>query len=91
MLLLFAGTDPAESDELRQIAQTVIERVGDLVTPYFIVPDTQRATETYGGILLRDDGAQLHERYDATVPSLSLLRPDDYVGFRSQPARQVHS
>jgi hypothetical protein len=84
VLLLFAGMRGNASDNLREIARTV---GGTLVSPYLIVPDGTRGTEENDVTVLVDETEQLHDRYDGAVPSLYLLRPDDYIGFRSRPAR----
>jgi hypothetical protein len=51
------------------------------------VPRRSRPTELASDdpVLLDPKGA-LHRRYGAGSECLYLLRPDGYVGFRSQPA-----
>ena len=38
------------------------------------------------GATLIDPDLALHKRYGAGTQTLYLIRPDGYVGFRSQPA-----
>lgn len=72
-LLLFEGldSDPAEKARLPEIALLAQERYGERVRPLHVGADP--------------DGA-LHQRYGAAHSAIFLLRPDGYVGFRSQPA-----
>ena len=42
----------------------------------------------WDGSILLDPDHQLHRRYGAGAASLYFIRPDDYIGFRSQPARE---
>jgi hypothetical protein len=42
----------------------------------------------YSSVLLDPDGAA-HHRYQADIPTLHLIRPDGYIGFRSRPADQT--
>ena len=84
-LLLFTGmTDDDAIDDLYKIARTV---GGTLVTPYLIVPNGDSVPAGDDVAVLVDETGELHDRYDAAVPSLYLIRPDDYIGFRSRPAR----
>jgi hypothetical protein len=57
------------------------------VAPYLIVPNGDSVPAGDDVDALVDETGRLHDRYDAAVPSLYLIRPDDYIGFRSRPAR----
>ena len=94
-LLLFAGTDAtdatdttADVGDLLRVARAVGD---DLVRPSLVVLDSTTVPdgvdENSGVTVLVDHESQLHDLYDAAVPTLYLLRPDDYVGFRSRPTR----
>jgi hypothetical protein len=39
-------------------------------------------------VLLDTEGAA-HHRYQGDLPTLYLIRPDGYIGFRSRPADQT--
>jgi hypothetical protein len=57
------------------------------VKTWIIVPRRSRPAELAGDDpVLLDPKAALHRRYGAGSECLYLLRPDGYVGFRSQPA-----
>jgi len=88
-LLLFdggAGT-AAGYRHLVEIGRRVRNRYPDLVGVYMIVPRASppQALHWDGPILL-DPECELHHRYGAGAESLYLIRPDGYVGYRSQPA-----
>jgi 2-polyprenyl-6-methoxyphenol hydroxylase-like FAD-dependent oxidoreductase len=88
-LLLFDGAAPTPEgyENLADIARRVRERWGAHVQPWIVVPRRARPTELPQdeGVVL-DAKAALHRRYGAGSECLYLLRPDGYVGFRSQPA-----
>jgi len=88
-LLLFDGADatPAGYRALTSIADRVRQRLGDHVTPHIIVPRTKRPAElAWDGSVVLDPEGVMHQRYGAAAECLYLVRPDGYVGFRSQPA-----
>ncbi|HXV79568.1 MAG TPA: FAD-dependent monooxygenase [Candidatus Binatia bacterium] len=87
-LVLFAGSQATEStyQYLQIIADTTAKRHGRTVVTHFVVlhevpPQLQGRSD-----VLVDPRGELHHRYGATIESLYLIRPDGYVGFRSQPA-----
>ena len=89
-LLLCAGpdADDARVARLAQIASTLASRFGDLIEPLLVV-----APGYAGPTALRtfvDPELALHRRYAAALETLYLIRPDGYVGFRSQPATAEH-
>ena len=88
-LLLFDGAAPTPEGyaNLADIARRVQERWGAHVKPWIIVPRRSRPAELAAtDPVLLDPKAALHRRYGAGSECLYLLRPDGYVGFRSQPA-----
>ena len=69
------------------IADRVQRRLGDAVACHIIVPRTSRPAElVWGGSVVLDPEGTMHQRYGAASECLYLVRPDGYVGFRSQPA-----
>lgn len=89
-LLLFDGEATTEDGyrTLEQAARDVVQRAGDLVRPYVVVPLKARpAPLHWDGPVLLDPHFAVHHRYGATAECLYLIRPDGYVGFRAQPAQ----
>lgn len=88
-LLLFDGADATAAGyrALVSIADRVQGRLGDAVACHIIVPRTSRPAElAWGGSVVLDPEGTMHQRYGAASECLYLIRPDGYVGFRSQPA-----
>jgi hypothetical protein len=88
-LLLFDGAAATSEGyaNLSQIATSVMERLGDGVKVHIIVPsDTRPAALDPQGSVVLDPAGNLHACYEARTECLYLVRPDGYVGFRSQPA-----
>lgn len=87
VLLLLEGSGEAPSSSLLAIGARVRERYGHVVSAYLVVsPGRSEARPDWPGAILGDPTGELHERYAATGPTLYLIRPDGYVGYRSQPA-----
>jgi 2-polyprenyl-6-methoxyphenol hydroxylase-like FAD-dependent oxidoreductase len=86
-LLLLTGVESpgAQVAGLEAIAAAVRERHHDLVSPYLILPEEETSAPP-SDVGLRDPAQVLHRRLGAASPTLYLVRPDGYVGFRSQPA-----
>jgi len=90
-LLLFAGAHPdaASTTALAAIARTLVARFGDdAIAPLLIVAPGSAGSVTLPTFV--DPDLALHKRYAAGVDALYLIRPDGYVGFRSQPATLEH-
>jgi 2-polyprenyl-6-methoxyphenol hydroxylase-like FAD-dependent oxidoreductase len=90
-LLLFAGAHPdaAGTTALGEIARALVARFGDdTIAPLLIVAPGYAGTATLPTFV--DPELALHGRYAAAVDTLYLIRPDGYVGFRSQPATLEH-
>ena len=88
-LLLFGEMARAEKGHanLLGIARRVEELPGSMVKTHLIVSTDGAPEELAGeGSVLLDGSRSLHELYGASTESLYLIRPDGYVGFRSQPA-----
>jgi hypothetical protein len=81
-LLIFQGRrHAADTKALVAIGRRVRAATAGLVTPTVI---TSGNTTTPGDdvYVLNDPGQRTHVSYGATTPSLYLIRPDGYVGFR---------
>jgi 3-(3-hydroxy-phenyl)propionate hydroxylase len=92
LLLLFGGAAAtAETwSAISGIRQQVIQRYGGLVRAYTVVADSvpppaAGPPET----TLMDAELFLHDKYGVASPCLSLIRPDDYVGFRGKLSDQA--
>ena len=89
VLLLFAGrgTTPARYRKLEEIEQGVRARYRDLIAVHLVVPQAApTAALRWDGSRLLDAEGELHRQYGAGSGCLYLIRPDGYVGYRSQPA-----
>ena len=70
---------------LRSVADTTAREYGRTVDIHFVVPHEVPPEMREEKALLVDPRGDLHHRYGAVIESLYLIRPDGYVGFRSQP------
>jgi 2-polyprenyl-6-methoxyphenol hydroxylase-like FAD-dependent oxidoreductase len=89
-LLLFDGAAATAAGyaNLVEVAARAEERLGERIRVLVVVPDrTSNPTLDEAGleVLVDVDGA-LHAIYGAGAECLYVIRPDGYVGFRSQPA-----
>ena len=81
-LLIFQGhRQAADTKALVAIGQRVRAVTGGLVTPTVIAADSATITDD-GVCVLNDPGRRTHVFYGVSTPSLYLIRPDGYVGFR---------
>ncbi|MBD2448923.1 FAD-dependent monooxygenase [Nostoc sp. FACHB-152] len=86
--LLFDGLNPskAEYTNLIKVAQQVELLLGNMVKIYIVIgTDTVSQQLNWNGSVLQDESHTLHKRYGANAAALYLIRPDGYIGFRSQP------
>jgi 2-polyprenyl-6-methoxyphenol hydroxylase-like FAD-dependent oxidoreductase len=88
-LLLFDGRAKTRDGyaRLTKIGKTVGEKYRDLIDVHVVVPASDCPSELdWDGSLLFDPEGELEERYGASAECAYLIRPDLYVGYRSQPA-----
>lgn len=89
-LLLFDGAAPTEAGyrTFARIYRKAHDRFGRYLRTYIITPQKKRpaALSDFEGHVLLDPDAILHRRFGAGSECLYLVRPDGYVGYRSQPA-----
>jgi len=95
-LLLFDGHAPTAAGyrNFVEIARTIGARYGDLIRVQIVVPMARLPTalagqrERWRGDVIFDQDSKLHSEYGASAECLYLIRPDGFIGFRSQPAEQ---
>ncbi len=61
-------------------------RYGDRVRTYAVVPQAERPAALAWSDVVLDAEAEVHAAFGCGSEALYLIRPDGYVGFRSQPA-----
>lgn len=84
IVLLLGGDDPTQSDlaRLSRLASVLRAEFGRLLSPCLVT----RAP--FPGAL-HDSAGALHSRYGGKGQCLFLVRPDGFIGFRSQPALEA--
>ncbi|MGY1637531.1 FAD-dependent monooxygenase [Geodermatophilus sp. SYSU D00742] len=87
-LLLFDGRARTADGcaALARIADGVEQRFGADVRPEVVVWGTELPAQLTGRRVLLDPDGDTHRRYGVTAEALYLVRPDGYVGLRTQPA-----
>ena len=88
-LILFDGK-PTEDGyrNMEHIANSVNERYGDMIKLHLIVASASvPASLKFPGNVYLDSDMSVHQTYGAGAESQYLVRPDFYIGFRSQPAK----
>ena len=88
-LLLFSGSTPtsARYEDLEKISKMFGNGYDGEVSEKLIVAGEKPSPNlNWNGSILHDRKGWLHQRYGASSSCLYLVRPDGYVGFRSQPA-----
>lgn len=88
-LLLFDGRASTRQgyEDLSRVARTVRERHGDVVASVVVVADSMIPEAlAWDGVTILDPEGDLEYRYGARAECLYLVRPDLYLGYRSQPA-----
>jgi len=88
-LLMFDGYASTDLgyQQMYQLEYKVASRFCDWIDIYVVVPfeEGKRDLPNYASVIY-DDQKYLHEYYGASSECLYLIRPDGYIGFRSQPA-----
>jgi hypothetical protein len=96
-LLLFPGAWHGDRSwhGLIDLAESVKVKAGDLINTFFVViePGTVPSNPHLDERLILDPERSLYYRYGAESECLYLIRPDGYVGYRSEPAtnRALHN
>ena len=86
-LLLLTGTKPHARvwKHLDALSHIISDRYGDVITVYIVTAEDVVPSYISPMVLLHDPHSTLHKRFGADRESLYLIRPDAYIGFRSQP------
>jgi 2-polyprenyl-6-methoxyphenol hydroxylase-like FAD-dependent oxidoreductase len=85
LLLVPATREPQPIVHLEQIAADVAKAFPGAVDAHLVLPAGGVATTTSLPTWI-DGTGHLHEKLHATIATCVLVRPDGYIGFRSQPA-----
>ncbi|MCA1668870.1 MAG: FAD-dependent monooxygenase [Thermomicrobia bacterium] len=88
-LLLLSGPQPSADDfaRLAAIRQMIAENFPDTVAVRLIVAGPKPPLDaSWEGMRASDPNLAVHRRYGAKCTALVLIRPDGYIGFRSQTA-----
>lgn len=91
ILLLFDGLAQTKEgyEDLVDIARRVEALLGEMVKSYIIVAGSDKPEFLdWDGPILLDPERELHTLYGAGAQSLYFIRPDGYIGFRSQPIEE---
>lgn len=88
-LVFFTGEHPSETEKghILSVAEKIKQKHGDLIKTYLVHPKGGIAGfENWDAATkCTDVKMELHKGYGATNSCMYLIRPDKYVGFRSQP------
>lgn len=87
-VLLFSGDCPSSHTyrQLDEIAHAIHQEYAEFANVCLISSEEEPTCElAFPGLRFSDPDYSAHERYGAGVPCLYAIRPDGYVGFRSQP------
>ena len=86
-VLLFAGAHASAEahQQLQALADATMRAHAGRIETHLIVPHELPEDLAAKGEILLDPRGELHHRYGARSACLYVVRPDGYIGFRSQP------
>ena len=87
-VLLFGGRRPSRvgNEKLEAVAARVEEKLADRISIHAVaIEGAPRFSRTASSWI--DPQGAVHRRYGAWGPSIYLVRPDGYVGFRGRPPK----
>ncbi len=90
-LLLFGGIETSGDLDPRlcTIGKEIEAAYGQHVAVHIMsAHNGGQHTQAWSGSLLWDVQGLVHTRYGANRPCCYLIRPDGYIGFRSQPPKR---
>ncbi|MGO9598209.1 MAG: FAD-dependent monooxygenase [Isosphaeraceae bacterium] len=87
-LLLFEGDQPTTTihENLGALARQVRDRASSWIEPRIAIGAASKPEAlSWDGPVVLDADRSLHHRFGASAPCLYLIRPDGYIGYRSEP------
>ena len=93
MLLLFGGSEPTSEiyQALAIVGKMTLNEYGSDIDAHLVVAGAQPPIGLgWQASTLLDPGFSLHHQYGASSSCVYLVRPDGYIGFRSQPPAKEH-
>ncbi|MBN8613749.1 MAG: FAD-dependent monooxygenase [Deltaproteobacteria bacterium] len=88
-LFLFDGrsSTPEGYERFKRILSEVRAKFGHSVDAWVVTPQRARPEDLLTDVpVLLDPDGELEKRYAASTECLYVIRPDGYIGYRSQPA-----
>ena len=88
-LLMFVGNydEPDFKEDFKQRYSLIEQKYGEAIEPVLIhMNELPFAVDSQISVI-QDDNGELHQRYGAHSYCIYLIRPDGYIGYRSQPAK----
>ena len=88
-LLMFVGNydEPDFEADFKQRYSLLEQKYGEAIEPVLIHMNELPFTVNSQISVIQDDDGELHQRYGAHSHCIYLIRPDGYIGYRSQPAK----
>ena len=88
-LLMFVGNydEPDFEEDFKQRYSLLEQKYGEAIE-FVLIHMNELPFIVEGEIsTVQDDNGELHQRYGAHSHCIYLIRPDGYIGYRSQPAK----
>jgi hypothetical protein len=90
-LLLFTGLTPADKEyaHLVRLASNIESLMNGYIKAHLVIASSEKPEQlTWNGSTVLDPQGKLHIIYGAREATLYVIRPDGYIGFRSQPVSE---
>lgn len=86
-LFLFSGLGPkADQEALLDVASLVKDSYDPIIKFYLVLhPDSKADFSSWKYAVIQDSEGALHRHFGLSFGGMYLVRPDGYIGFRSQP------
>lgn len=85
-LLLLPAADADSVSHMLTIADEAAHAFPNIFSPHVILKTARPNVAITNAPVWLDTDGRVHEKLHAVSPSLVLVRPDGYIGYRSQPA-----